>query len=325
MGAIPFIKKILMNVPDLIILCGGTGPERDVSRASGDALYESLSQTFSTRLIDLSDDRLPEGLKSTSEIVFPVIHGTFGEDGRLQALLEDSGIEYAGSDKVSSQLCMDKALAKETVEKVGVRVSPSITFSDPKQCDPSKIIDLLGRETVLKPVNQGSSVSLRIICGFEDLKKTLSEIEPGEWMLEKRVIGREVTIGMLDNHAMGIVEVIPVGGVYDYTRKYEAGSTEYRFPAVIDDEVERELKEFARNAYRACRCRDFARIDFMICEDGHPHFLEINTLPGMTATSLLPKSASCSGYDFDKLCRRLVEPAIKRFSDRNPNYNRHAA
>ena len=318
-------KNPSMNNPDLIILCGGTGPERDVSRASGEAIYESLAQAFSTKLIDLSEDHLPEGLKSTSEIVFPVIHGTFGEDGRLQALLEKAGIEYAGSDRASSQLCMDKALAKETVKKAGVRISPSITFSNPKKCDPSKIIDLLGRETVLKPVNQGSSVSLRMICGYENLIETLAEIESGEWMLEKRVIGREVTIGMLDDHTMGIVEVIPVGGVYDYKRKYEPGSTEYRFPAVLDEEIERELKDFARSAYRACGCRDFARVDFMICEDGHPHFLEVNTLPGMTATSLLPKSASCSGYDFDKLCRRLVEPAIKRFFDRNPNYNRHAA
>lgn len=313
------------TTPNLIILCGGTGPEREVSRASGKALFESLSKNYHARLVDLSEERLPEGMDANNEVIFPVIHGTFGEDGRLQALLDDAGFEYAGSNATSSQLCMDKALAKEKVAEIGVRVSPSVTFANPRECDPGQLIDLLGRETVLKPINQGSSVSLRVICGFEDLKNAISEIEPGEWMLEKRVIGREVTIGMLDNHAMGIVEVIPVGGVYDYQRKYVPGSTEYRFPAVIDDEVERELKEFARKAYQACDCRDFARIDFMISEDGDAHFLEVNTIPGLTATSLLPKSASCSGYDFEKLCCRLIEPAIQRFLARHPSYNCHAA
>jgi len=319
-------NKIFMNtLPRIVILCGGTGAESEVSKASGEALSLSLSKKYQTRIIKLDEDQLPEGLDPEHEVVFPVIHGTFGEDGQLQALLDEKGIEYAGSDQRSSQLCMDKSQAKKIVVENGVRVSPSVSFNDPKQVNVAELIDKLGREMVLKPLNQGSSVSLRMICGYQDLQNCLLEIEPGDWMLERRVIGREVTIGMMDNHAMGIVEVIPVGGVYDYERKYVPGSTEYKFPAVMDDEVERELKSFARKAYKACGCRDFARIDFMISEDGNPYFLEVNTIPGLTTTSLLPKSASCSGYDFDKLCHRLIEPAVNRFYERNPNLNFHAA
>ncbi len=312
-------------MPRVVILSGGTGPERNVSISSGNALYESLRRSLDARLIELTQDRLPEEIDANQDVVFPVIHGTFGEDGGLQTLLEEAGFEYAGSQSASSRLCMNKRLAKEMVSTDGVRVCPSIDFSDPKDCNPEEIISHLGREIVLKPIDQGSSVYLRMICGLRDLKDALSGLAPGGWMLEKRVIGREVTIGMLDNHAMGVVEVIPVGGVYDYERKYQPGSTEYRFPAVIDDELEREIKAFARSAYDACKCRDFSRIDFMICEDGHAHFLEINTLPGLTQTSLLPKSASCSGYDFDKLCRRLIDPAIERFHYKNQTYNCHAA
>jgi len=315
----------MTKIPNIIILSGGTGPEREVSLTSGRSLSEALGKHYPTRLIDLNQNSLPAGINAENDVIFPVIHGTFGEDGQLQALLDDAGFTYAGSNASSSRVCMNKTLTKECVMSVGVRTSPSVNFSDPKELDPVSLIEQLGRETVLKPSNQGSSVSLQVICGFRQLEAALQAIEPGDWMLEKRVIGREVTIGLLDNHAMGVVEVIPVGGVYDYERKYQPGCTEYRFPAVIDDEVERELKSFARSAYRACQCRDFARIDFMICEDGHPHFLEINTLPGLTPTSLLPKSASCSGYDFDKLCRRLVEPAIDRFYSKYPRFNCHAA
>ena len=108
-------------------------------------------------------------------------------------------------------------------------------------------------------------------------------------MIEKRIFGREVTVGVLNGDAMGVVEVIPQGGVYDYERKYSAGSTEYRFPAVIPVELESQLKDNAQSVFQTCGCRDFARVDFMICEDGHPYFLEVNTLPGMTSTSLLPR------------------------------------
>ncbi|MEK9772599.1 MAG: D-alanine--D-alanine ligase [Opitutae bacterium] len=299
--------------PHIIILAGGVGPEREISILSGKALFESLSTHYRTKLIDVTERALPSGISAQSDVVFPIIHGDFGEDGELQTLLDKAGFEYCGSGAEASRLCMDKFRAKKRVSENGVRVPRGIEFHDPSLLDSSEIISAFGKELIIKPRDQGSSVSLFLVSGKDELEQTLTQIKPGNWLLEERIFGREVTIGVLEEHTLGIVEVIPVGGVYDYKRKYTPGSTEYRFPAVIDPETEAEIKEFAWGAYRSCGCRDFARVDFMICEDGNAYFLEINTLPGLTTTSLLPKSASSSGYNFGQLTKKLVTPARNRF------------
>lgn len=298
----------------ITVFAGGTGSEREVSLTTGMALTESLAKSFKTQMIDLTEEALPDDLDPAATIVFPAIHGTFGEDGALQSLLEKAAFSYSGSGPESSRLCMDKHLSKEAVRDAGVRVSPDLLFSDPSSVDADLAVSELGPHLVLKPTDQGSSVALYVVNGADELRGALSSIDPGNWMIEHRVFGREVTLGILGDSVLGVVEVIPTGGVYDYERKYSSGSTEYRYPAVLTCEIETELRDFALNAFNACGCRDFARIDFIICEDGNAHFLEINTLPGLTATSLLPKSASCAGYDFDRLTTRLVEPALERFS-----------
>ena len=301
----------------ITVFAGGTGSEREVSLSTGMALTESLAKSFKTHMIDLTEEALPAGLDPADTIVFPAIHGTFGEDGALQSLLEKAVFSDCGSGPESSRLCMDKHLSKEAVREAGVRVSPDLLFSDPSSVDVERAVAELGPHLVLKPTDQGSSVALHVVNGADELKKALSSVGPGNWMIEHRVFGREVTVGIIGESALGIVEVIPTGGVYDYERKYSAGTTEYRYPAVLTCEIETSLREFALTAFDACGCRDFARVDFIICEDGNAHFLEVNTLPGLTATSLLPKSASCAGYDFDRLTARLVEPAFQRFSQRS--------
>ena len=300
--------------PSITVFAGGIGPEREVSLATGSALTESLAKSFNTQMVDLTEEALPIGPDPAETIVFPAIHGTFGEDGALQALLEKAGFAYSGSGPEASRLCMDKHLSKEAVRTAGVRVSPDLLFSDPSSVDVEQTMSELGPDLVLKPTDQGSSVALHVVNGPDELRETLKSIAPGNWMIEHRVFGREVTLGILGGSALGVVEVIPTGGVYDYERKYSSGSTEYRYPAVLSCEIETMLRDFALISFDACGCRDFARVDFIICEDGNAHFLEINTLPGLTATSLLPKSASCAGYDFDRLTNRLVEPAFQRFS-----------
>ncbi len=299
--------------PVITVLSGGVGAEREVSLSTGMALSAVLRDSYGVSLVDLEQTYLPPDLNGSESIVFPAIHGTFGEDGTLQRLLEERGVVYAGSDADSSRLCMDKQRAKEQVERAGVRVSPGLAFTEAPHLSLSEITRLLGNELVLKPIDQGSSVDLRIVSGEEELAEALAKIKKGRWLIERRVFGRELTVGVLRGRTLGIVEVIPKGGVYDYERKYQSGQTEYRSPAVLPWEVEEEVKEFASLAYEACGCRDFARADFIVCEDGHAHFLEVNTLPGLTETSLLPKSAACSGYDFAHLARELVEPALERF------------
>ena len=301
------------NLPSVTILAGGIGPERQVSLDSGQCLADALEFDYRVNLIDLTEASLPQDLSPEDTVVISVIHGTFGEDGQLQEILDEAGFFYAGSGANASRLCMNKYASKRSVAERGVRVSADVRFTDPKTINPNEVCKDLGEDVILKPTDQGSSVALFVINGADELEKALSEIEIGNWMLEKRVFGREVTVGLLNGVPMGIVEVIPDGGVYDYKRKYSKGSTEYRFPAVLDIEIEEEIKHFARRSFHVCECRDFARIDFMICEDGNPFFLEINTLPGLTTTSLLPKSASCAGYDFQSLCKKLVEPAVARF------------
>lgn len=313
MEPIPFLKLDMKKEPQIIILSGGVGPERDVSLRSGQALFDSLSQSYSARLHDMRDKNLPESLSADSDVIFPIIHGEFGEDGELQELLDAGGFEYCGSDASSSRLCMNKSLTKTRVAQEGVRIPRGFDFNNPQELNVDELLSMLGDELIIKPTDQGSSVSLFITSGKRQLEQRLLNLEPGNWLIEKRVFGREVTIGVLNNDPLGVVEVIPVGGVYDFDRKYTPGSTEYRFPAIIDPETELEIKEFALKAYQSCGCRDFARVDFIICDDGHAHFLEINTLPGLTQTSLLPKSASSSGYNFDQLTKKLVMPAVDRF------------
>ena len=300
--------------PTITVLSGGFGAERDVSLASGQALADALEQDFSVDLIDLREAVLPSGLDPLTTVVFPVVHGTFGEDGTLQTLLEEKGFSYAGSDRISSQLCMDKGRAKIKVAEVGVNGAPDCYFQDPESVDLENILSELGNDLVIKPIDQGSSVALFVVRGREEFQNALSTIDEGNWMIERRIFGREMTVGVLRGESMGVVEVIPDGGVYDFKRKYSVGATEYRYPAVLPLDLENGLKRNAEIVFQHCGCRDFARVDFIVCEDGHSHFLEINTLPGLTSTSLLPKSASCSGYDFQSLAMRLVEPAVDRFA-----------
>lgn len=298
----------------VIVLAGGIGPEREVSISTGKALTNALEKNYPVELIDLTKEKLPKGINPETTVVFPAIHGTFGEDGRLQALLEEEGIIYSGSDPTSSRLCMDKFESKKAVAQAGVRVAPDFAFKDSSDLNIEDVLSSLGQDLVIKPIDQGSSVALYVLHGEEELRDTLEELDSGNWMIEKRIFGREVTVGILGDCSLGIVEVIPKGGVYDFERKYSAGSTEYRYPAVLDCDIENEVKTFAINAFIGCGCRDFARVDFIICEDGNAHFLEINTLPGLTETSLLPKSASCSGYDFEKLSIQLLQPSLERFN-----------
>ena len=301
------------NLPAITVLSGGVGEEREVSLATGRALAGALRKRYQVVLVDLEQTVLPADMVGSGIIVFPAIHGTFGEDGTLQQLLDERGVEYAGSDSISSKLCMDKNRAKNRVWEAGVRVAPGRFFRDPHEVSADELVAKLGPELVVKPTDQGSSVELSIVKGEKDLASLLSDLPCGNWLVEQRIIGRELTVGLLRDDPLGVVEVIPQGGVYDYERKYQSGQTEYRYPAVLPYDLDHEVKAAAKTAFEVCGCRDFARVDFMLCEDGHACFLEVNTLPGLTETSLLPMSSSCSGYDFERLAHELVQPALERY------------
>ncbi len=296
----------------IAVIFGGPSEEREVSLATGQAVADALRHNFEVDLFAIEDDALPVGLDPERHVVFPALHGRFGEDGGIQQLMEEAGIAYAGTGPEGSRLCFAKEETKAKVDAAGVRVAPGVSFTVPGPVPAAERILQLGPPFVLKPDRQGSSIDLLMIDGADELHGMFSRLQPGRWLLEKKIEGREITVGMLRRKSLGLVEIRPHEGSYDYRHKYTKGLTEYNFPARVETAVEMEIRRAAEIAYAVCGCRDFARIDFMLNEKKESYFLEINTLPGLTATSLLPMSASCAGYDFVQLARELVLPARKR-------------
>lgn len=304
-----------MNLPtsQFLVLCGGPSAEREVSLRSGRAVSLALARWGRVQRLELTGSRLPEGLDPRRDVIFPALHGTFGEDGRLQGLLDRRGFAYAGSGAVASRRCMDKQVTKDIVRKLGLPTPPGLAFRLPGPPPLEAFLDTLGEAILLKPRAEGSSIGLRIVKGAAALQQALSELSPGDWLAERHLQGHDLTVGVLDGQAMGVVEVLPQSGVFDYASKYTPGASEIRAPAQIDSATTRRVQEMAEAIFRACGCRDFARIDFYLTPDG-PYFLEVNTLPGMTETSLLPRSAGVIGLNFSELVRRMVQPALHRFS-----------
>ncbi len=297
----------------IAVICGGPSEEREVSMATGRAVAKALRHNFEVDIIAIENDALPVGLDPERHVVFPALHGRFGEDGGIQRLMEEAGIAYAGTDPEGSRLCFAKEETKAKVEASGVRVAPGLSFTVPGPVPAAERILHLGPPFVLKPDQQGSSIDLHMIDGVDELHGFFSRLKPGQWILEKKIEGREITVGILCGKSLGLVEIRPREGTYDYRHKYTKGLSEYDFPARVETAVETEIRRAAEKAFAVCGCRDFARIDFMLNEKEESYFLEINTLPGLTETSLLPMSASCAGYDFPQLARELVLPARQRY------------
>ncbi len=295
----------------VVVLCGGISPEREVSIVSGQNVFEALKDDFDTTLIRLDENKLPKNIAQDA-IVYPAMHGDYGENGELQAELENANISYAGCGSLSSRVCMLKPATKALLKFANLPVARSLEFSVKSKPSGKSLLELFPEGAIIKPADKGSSVGLSVVKTESEASIALDSIVEGEWMAEEFIKGREFSIGVIYAKAAGVVEIIPEGGVYDFKRKYTAGSTKYEFPAKISKESESAMCRAAELAFSACDCRDFARVDFIMKNDGEFVILEINTLPGMTPTSLLPKSASCVGYNFKSLCAKLLEGAIDR-------------
>ncbi len=299
--------------PVIAVFAGGISAERDVSLGSGRAAAVALARSFPTRLFEVNADAIPAGLDPARHVVFSTLHGTFGEDGGMQSLLDAAGVHYAGCDAVSSRLTMDKTRTKEAVAARGVPVVPGWAFGAANKPDAAAVIAQLGENLVVKPNAEGSSVGLALTNTRDALAAKLDSISTGDWLIERRIVGRELSVGVLCGQAMGVVEIRPKSGVYDFTSKYTKGMTEYFAPAPLDAALTATVQRAAEAAFAACGCRDYARIDFMLSAQNEHYLLEINTLPGMKETSLLPMSARCVGLDFTGLVREMVSPAVARF------------
>lgn len=294
----------------VVILCGAVSLEREVSLRSGRAVAKVLPDA---QLVELDKNEVPSWLNASQHVVFPVIHGDYGEDGRVQAELEARGIAYAGCDAQASRLCIDKVVTKKRMRQAGIPAIPEIAFAGSQKPTATELIHQLGNQIIIKPADKGSSVGLYVLEGQKEVEAALQKIATtGQWMAERRLTGREMSIGILEGKALGIVEIVPKTGVYDYQTKYTKGSTEYLYPAPLDASLTERISRAAEKLFQTMGCRDFARADLFLEPTGDFYFLEINTMPGMTETSLMPKSASCCGLDFATLVQRMIAPALQR-------------
>jgi D-alanine-D-alanine ligase len=257
-------------------------------------------------------DPLPGDLQipAGTEVVFLALHGTYGEDGTVQSELEELGLPYTGCGVSASLYAFDKILTKRRCLKAGVPTARFERFIDASAPWPTD----WQPPVVLKPTRQGSSVGLQFVDRIEDFPCALAESlgHGGEVLMEERIVGRETTVGILEGSALPVVEVRPKSGSYDYTNKYTAGRTEYFCPADFDPSVTLQIQQSALAAFHAIGGRDYSRVDVMVRPDGSPVVLEVNTLPGMTETSLLPKAAAAAGISFTQLCDRMVRLALRR-------------
>ncbi|MBQ8357296.1 MAG: D-alanine--D-alanine ligase [Clostridia bacterium] len=294
----------------ITVLYGGNGDEREVSLRSGSRVAGALRDAGHTvTLIDHQSKRLADAselLRSAREAdaVFLALHGGAGEDGTLQKELEAQGIfHYTGSAPRGAAIAMRKDLAKARVAAVGVPVAKGVTLSHKTALPP------LPLPLAVKPTAGGSSVGLYFVKTVEEWQK----ITPcGGILCEEYLPGREYTVGILGGRALPVVEIRPLGGAYDYEHKYTAGASEELCPAPLSPQKAGYLTGLALSAYGALGLRDYARIDFREDEGAEPRFLEANTLPGMTETSLFPLAASAAGISFPQLCEIMATSAAKR-------------
>ena len=297
------------------VLMGGSSRERPVSLQSGRAVVEALEGLGHTvrpcdvRPGDLTADRL-RGI----DVVFLALHGEWGEDGQAQAELERLGVAYTFSGPEASRLAMDKVSAKHRFFRDGVPTPP---FRVAQRGDAAALRDArqqLGPDLVVKPVAEGSSLGVSLCDTPEALARAAEEVwaQYDQALIERRVRGREFTVGILGESALPLIEIRTPGGWYDYHFKYESDCTQYVFEHGLDGRAASRVVEVALAAHRSLGCRDLSRVDLMLPDSGEPQTLEVNTIPGFTSHSLVPKAAARAGLPFGRLCERILAMALAR-------------
>ena len=295
------------------VLKGGPGAEREVSLRSGAACASALRRAgWDVYEVDVRGPKFR--LKPGTAAAFLVLHGTFGEDGEVQRLLEARGMAYTGCGIAASHDCFDKVRSKQIFVAAAVPTPAYDVVS--RGCGAHASVLSLQAPLVAKPACQGSSVGVTIVRagGSAAVRRALKEAFrfDNRAVVETFVDGRELTVGILDGRALPVIEICPKRGFYDYRSKYTKGASEYVVPARLLRATTREAQRVALAAFRAAGCRDYARVDLRLSRRGQPFVLEINTLPGMTETSLLPKAAAAAGISFEELCSRMVMMALER-------------
>ncbi len=288
--------------------------EYDVDQAADDMRKTSskLEETMKTRKGFFGPNVLE--ICKEADIVFLALHGANGEDGKVQSVLDLMGVKYTGSGPLSSGMAMDKGITKMVFEAKGVPTPKGITLEKDK-CS-NRLADYgMGFPVIVKPCCGGSSVGVCIANNQEEYQVALSEAfsYENEVVVEQFITGREFSVAVVDKKAYPVIEIAPLQGFYDYKNKYQAGSCVETCPAEISSALTKEMQKYAEMGYEALNLQAYARLDFLMDEEGNMYCLEANTLPGMTPTSLIPQEARAIGMDYPQLCEKLIEVSLKKY------------
>ena len=292
------------------VLMGGPSSEREVSLLTGKAMVQAcMANGYDTIKIEFENDIIAhlDRLQSV-DVVLLALHGGIGENGRIQGMFESLGIRYTGSDALSSAMCMDKHISKLLAEDVGIATPKWQRIRKGKS-----INNEFGYPCVVKPNSEGSTIGLSIVNSEGDINTAidLAFNYDDEILIEEYIEGKEITVSIVDGNMLPIVEIKPSHGLYDYECKYTKGLTEYICPAELDEHLTKKIQQTALEVYKLLKCRHYGRVDFRLDEDDQHWFLELNTLPGMTDTSLVPKAAKAVGMSFEQLIGKIIEQAMQ--------------
>lgn len=306
----------------IAVLYGGTSGEREVSLSSGKGIMEALKKNGHDVLgIDFDPNKLDSLIDLKVDLVFIGLHGKYGEDGRIQGLLEMLGLPYVGSGVLASALAMDKSKAKQIFEQNGIPIARSKTYNLNMNKEVGQIVSdvtaLFSLPFVIKPNQEGSTLGLTIVKQETQIKDAIeTAFKCDETILvESFLSGREVTVAVLgkpgEEQALPVIEIIPKNDYYDYESKYAPGGSEHIVPADFNIEETDLIKQYAIKAHQLLGCKTYSRVDFIVTEDGTPTILEVNTLPGMTPTSLFPDAAREIGLSYEEMIQNFVKLSLQ--------------
>lgn len=301
-----------LNEQKLAVLYGGDSAERAVSLNSGEAVANGLRQAgFAVELIDTKGFCLTDLVKRNIDRVFIALHGRGGEDGCVQGALQYMGIEYTGSDVLGSALSMDKIRSKQVFQAQGLPTAPFaiVDRRDYQQEQAQQILSSLGSKVMVKPANEGSSIGMAIAETADELHQALTAAfeYDAEILVEAWINGPEYTVAILGDEALPAIHMETPREFYDYEAKYESTTTQYHCPSGLSELDEIELKALALKAFKATGAKGWGRVDMMRNSENQWQLLEVNTVPGMTETSLVPKAAKAHGLTFSELVSRIIE------------------
>lgn len=302
-----------MKDKHIIVLMGGPSAEAEVSRRTGAAIAEALiTKGYHVSTLELNPRTVLQDIENLKgDVVFNAIHGRYGEDGALQGLLEMAEIPYTGSGIMAHSVGMNKKVSKDVFKGAQIPTAESVSYNGNLQSKEDIIKDIEAKfslPVVLKPATQGSSIGVTIVKEQGQLAEAVTEALTYDPILvvEQYLNGREFTVSVLDGKALAIIEIRPHSGEYDYTSKYTAGATDYLVPAPISDTMTKEMQAIGELVYREVQASGAIRVDVMTDDRDNMYVLEYNTIPGMTATSLVPKAAREVGIDFPELCEKIL-------------------